>query len=289
MNYLLHLLVMIDIYLLLALSLNLVLGFGGLLSLCHAAFYGVGAYAFTLLSMKLGLSFLPALALSLVFTGLVAFLLGIPGLRFRGDPFVLVTLGFQVIIFSVLYNWTSLTRGPYGIPGIPRPEIFSWHVDTLPEFAVLSIFFVLLYLGIFVPLYRSPFGLALRALREDERAAEALGKPAYRYFLTAFIITGTAAAVPGALYATYVTYIDPTSFTLEESIFQVIILLVGGAGNLRGPVIGTIFMVLLPEVLRFLGLPSTVAPNVRQILYGLILVVLMYFRPQGIMGDFKLR
>jgi len=280
---------MIGIYLILVYSLNLVLGFCGLLSLCHAAFYGIGAYTYTLLVMNYEIPFLLALFLTVCITGIFAFLISIPGLKFRGDPFVLVTLGFQIIIFSVLYNWISLTRGPYGIPGIPRPEIFGLKIDSIYEyfcFVLCVLVVVLVFLGI---LYRSPFGLALKSLREDEKAAESLGKSAYHHFLWAFTIGGAIAGIAGALYASYITYIDPTSFTLDESIFQVVILLVGGAGNLIGPTLGTIFMILLPESLRFLGLPDTVAANVRQIIYGGILILLMYFRPQGIKGDFKIR
>ena len=289
MNYVLHLCIMIGIYLILAYSLNLVLGYCGLLSLCHAAFYGIGAYTYTLLIMHFKIPFFLALLLAVIITGIIAFLLGIPGLRFRGDPFVLVTLGFQIIIFSILYNWISLTRGPYGIPGIPRPEVFGIPIDSIHKYFLFVFFIVAIVAIVLFKIYRSPFGLALKALREDEKAAESLGKSAYHYFLWAFTIGGAIASISGALYASYITYIDPTSFTLDESIFQVVILLVGGAGNLIGPTLGTIFMILLPEALRFLGLPDTIAANVRQIIYGGILILLMYFRPQGIKGEFKIK
>ncbi len=289
MNYILHLLIMIGIYLILAYGLNLVVGFGGLLSLCHAVFYGIGAYTSTLLMVKAGVGFLPSLVLSLLITGLFAFLIGIPALRFRGDSFVLVTLGVQMIVFTVLYNWVGLTRGPYGIPGIPRPVVFGYEVTSLIEYLVLvgaTLIITIIFLFI---LYKSPFGLVLRALRDDEMAAEGLGKSPIHNFLYAFIIAGGFASIAGTLYATYVTYIDPTSFTLDESIFLLAILLVGGAGNRKGPFIGTVFMIILPEALRFLGLPDTVAPNVRQMIYGLTLIVLMFFRPQGLAGEYRVK
>jgi len=206
MDYILHLCIMIGIYFILAYSLNLILGFCGLLSLCHAAFYGIGAYTYTLLVINFKIPFLLALSLTVGITGILAFLVAIPGLRFRGDPFVLVTLGFQVIIFSIFYNWVSLTRGPYGIPGIPRPEIFGLKIDTISNFFWLVLIianFVSLFLA---KLYRSPFGLALKALREDEKAGESLGKSAYHYFLWAFTIGGAIAGIAGALYASYITY-----------------------------------------------------------------------------------
>ena len=289
MNYILHLLIMIGIYLLLAYGLNLVVGFGGLLSLCHAVFYGIGAYASTLLMVKAGVSFIPSVILGMVITGMFAFLVGIPALRFRGDPFVLVTLGIQMIVFTILYNWVDLTRGPYGIPGIPRPKVAGYEISSLPEYLLLVGAVVLLSVVVLFALYRAPFGLALKALRDDEMAAEGLGKSPVQMFLYAFVISAVFASLAGSLYATYVTYIDPTSFTLDESIFLLAILLVGGAGNKKGAFVGTVFMILLPEALRFLGLPDTVAPNVRQMIYGLTLIVLMFFRPQGLAGEYRVK
>jgi len=289
MNYILHLLIMIGIYLILAYGLNLVVGFGGLLSLCHAVFYGIGAYASTLLMVKAGVSFVPAVLLGMVITALFAFLIGIPALRFRGDSFVLVTLGIQMIVFTIMYNWVGLTRGPYGIPGIPRPVIAGYEITSLQEYLVLVGIILVITVVMLSILYRSPFGLALKALRDDEMAAEGLGKSPVHMFLYAFVISAVFASLAGSLYATYVTYIDPTSFTLDESIFLFAILLVGGAGNKTGPLVGTVFMILLPEALRFLGLPDTVAPNVRQMIYGLTLIVLMFFRPQGLAGEYRVK
>jgi len=138
-------------------------------------------------------------------------------------------------------------------------------------------------------LYSSPFGLVLKSLREDEKAAEALGISPFWNFLKAFTIASSIAGVAGALYASYVTYIDPTSFTLNESIFLVTILLLGGSGNKKGPFFGVLIMIIFPEVLRFLGLPDSIAANLRQMIYGIGLVLLMYFRPQGIAGDFEVK
>ena len=220
---------------------------------------------------------------------LAALLIGLVALRFRGDFFVFATLGFQMIVFALLYNWAGLSRGSLGIYGIPRPEIFGWSVDTIREYALL----ILLANAILLPplflLYRSPFGLSLKALRENERAAESLGISAFRQYLTAFVISGTLAAVAGALFASFITNIGPNSFNLRESIFIVSILLLGGSGNIRGPILGVAVMILLPEYLRLLGLPDTIAPNVREIIYGITLILLMYWRPQGLAGEYALR
>jgi branched-chain amino acid transport system permease protein len=297
MEYLIHILIMIGIYMVLIYSLNLLIGYSGLLSLCHAAFYGIGAYAFTLLSIKLNLSFFYALFFSIIITGIIAFLVGIPATRLRGDMFVLVTIGFQIIIFTILYNSIPITRGPYGIPGIPRPFLsflpfrskIGIEIEELPEYLFLIFITDLIFVFLLFIIYKSPFGLALKSLREDERAAQALGKASYKYFLYSFIIAGSFSSISGSLYASYITYIDPTSFTLSESFFQVAILLLGGSGNIKGPFFGLIFMIIFPEILRFLGLPDTIAPNVRQIIYGFSLLILMFVRPKGFFGEYEIK
>lgn len=288
MNYILHILVMIGIYLPLAYSLNLALGFGGLLSLTHAAFYGIGAYAYTLLLTGTGMHPLIALGAAILITAIIALGTGTIALRFRGDLFLFVTLGFQMIAFVILYNWVGLTHGPYGIAGIPRPTLFGMTIRTPLQYAMLAAATNAVALPLLFALYRSPFGKALKALRENETAAEALGINGKRIFIQAFVLAAAFAAIPGALYASYVTYIDPTSFTLKESIFIAAILLLGGAGNRIGPLIGVLIMLLLPEGLRFVGLPDAMAHNMREIIYGLTLAMLMYLRPQGIAGEYSM-
>lgn len=287
MNYLLHILIMISIYTILTLSLNLPVGYTGLLSLAQAAFYGVGAYVMTLLMMKMGINFFVCMAIAIVFSAAVSLLVSYPSTRLHGDYFILASLAFQIIVFTILYNWIDLTRGPYGIPGIPRPDILGIRFDNLYKFFVLS---GGLAFGVFLiakRLYSSPFGLVLKAIREDELSATSIGKDVRRFKILAFAISSGMAGVAGALYASYVTYIDPTSFNLDESIFILSVVLVGGSGNLRGPVIGTLLMILLPEGLRFLGIPDSVAPNVRQIIYAIVLILLMRFRPQGLVGEYR--
>lgn len=277
---------MITLYVTLALSLNLVVGYAGQLSLCHGAFYGVGAYASTLLLVKAGWAFLPALLGAVAVSAMLSLAVGLPSLHLKGHYFVLATIGFQMIIFSVLYNWVDLTRGPYGIPAIPKPAILGWKATTLSVFLLLAALAAALVAWLLWQLARSPYGRALQAVRDDELAATALGKNPLFFKTTAFVISGGLAAVSGALYAGYVTYIDPTSFTLDESIFIVAVVIIGGAGNLKGPIVGAAFMVILPEILRFVQIPGTIAPNIRQIIYGLLLILVMRFRPQGVAGRY---
>lgn len=286
MNYLYHILIMMCLYAILAQSLNLVVGYGGMLSLCHAAFYGLGAYIASLLMMQAHWPFLLSLVAAVVAVGAVAWLVSIPAIRLHGDFFVLATLGFQVIVFAILYNWVDVTRGPYGIPGVPRPSIFGLSITSPPAFLALAFVAALVCCGVLWLLLASPYGRTLQAVREDEIAAASLGKDVNAFKRSAFAWAGAIAAVPGVLFATYSSYIDPTSFGLQESIFILCILILGGAGNLRGPIIGAAVLVLLPELLRFLRIPDSVAANLRQILYGLALVVMMRLRPQGIAGKY---
>lgn len=287
MNYLIHILIMICIYAVLGQSLNLLAGYTGLLALSHAACYGIGAYVSTLMMMHAGWNFLPALSTGILAAMVLSLIVGLPSLRLKGDFFVLATLGFQMIVFSILYNWVSVTRGPYGIAGIPKPKLFGLVFRTPAAYLGLSIVTATL---VFVLCWRfsiSPFGKVLEAIREDEVATLALGKNVSAFKTQAFVIAGGMAAMAGALFAGYVTYIDPTSFTLDESIFILAIIIVGGAGTLRGPLIGAVLLVLLPEALRFLQVPDTLAPNVRQIIYGFLLVVMMRLRPQGLAGKYS--
>lgn len=286
MNYLWHILNMIGIYALLAASLNLVAGYTGLLSLCHAAFYGLGAYITTLLMVGAGLNFFWALGCAILLTAVSSLLISAPSLRLRGDYFVLATLGFQIIIFSVLYNWVGLTRGPYGISGIPVPKVFGIEVDSVARFLVFTALVGSLSMAILWLLAHSPFGRVLRAVRDDELAAAALGKNVTVLKTIAFVLAAAFAAIPGALFASYMRYIDPTSFTLTESIFIVSMVVIGGAGRFAGPLAGAVLLVLLPEALRFLQIPDSVAANLRQVIYGVLLITLMRFRPRGLMGEY---
>ena len=289
MNYILHILIMIGIYIILSLSLNLLVGYGGLLSIAHAAFYGIGAYIYTLVLVNWGMPFWLAMLFAILGTSFIALIIAYPTLRLKGDYFILATIGLQMIVFDILYNWVDLTRGPYGIPGIPRASLFGLEFRSIPANLLLVAALTILVVFFSKGIYDSPFGRILKSIREDETASKAMGKNTPNVKIWAFVLAGGIAAIAGALYSSYITYIDPTSFTLDESIFIIAVILVGGSGNLKGPIVGAFFMIILPELLRFLGLPDTIAPNVRQIIYALTLILLMFFRPQGIAGEYRLK
>ncbi|MGA2260024.1 MAG: branched-chain amino acid ABC transporter permease [Acidobacteriota bacterium] len=287
MTYLLHVATMIVIYTMLACSLNLLAGYCGLVSIAHAAFYGFGAYVGALLAIRFGCDLLVEMACVTLVVGMVALLVGWPALRILDDYFVLVTFALQAIAFGVFNNCVSLTGGPLGLPGIPPPSLLGWRVSTHLGFLGLTSLFCMITLAFSFLLVRSPIGRILVCVREDEVFAKVLGKDVVRVKISLFMISACFAAVAGVIYAHYTTFIDPTSFTINESIFVISIVIIGGAGSLSGPIVGAVILVTLPEVLRFAGLPSDIAANSRQIIYGTVIVVMMMFRPQGLLGKYR--
>ncbi|MGH6935672.1 MAG: branched-chain amino acid ABC transporter permease, partial [Methylocella sp.] len=255
-------------------------------SIAHAAFYGLGAYTSALLAVHFGAPFLAGVLAGMAVAALVSVVVSLPSLRLHDDYFVIATFGFQMILFSIFNNWMDLTRGPLGIPGIPLPMIFGWTIESQIELVGLIAVFAATAYIVVGRLSTSPFGRVLRAIREDEVFTQALGKNTLRFKVTAFAVSAALAASAGSLYAHYITYIDPTSFTIMESILIISMVIIGGAGSLWGPVIGAVVLVTLPEALRFLGLPSGVAANLRQVIYGILLVLMMMFRPQGLVGRY---
>jgi len=286
MDYFLHILVLAMVYTILAMSLDLLAGRTGLLSIAHAAFYGLGAYTSALVAVHFGVPFVVSVFAGIVVAALISFIVSLPSLRLHDDYFVIATFGFQMILFSIFNNWMDLTRGPLGIPGIPQPVIFGWKVDTHLEFLELAAMFTCFAYFVVWRITSSPFGRVLHAIREDEVFAKALGKNTLYFKATAFAVGAVLAAMAGSLYAHYITYIDPTSFTVMESILVISMVIIGGAGSLWGPLVGAVVLVTLPEALRFVGLPSSVAANLRQIFYGSLLVIMMMFRPRGLVGSY---
>ena len=287
MEYLTHLAILFFIYAILGVSLNLLVGYTGLLSSAHAAFYGIGAYATAIALTSLHINFFLSLAAGIIITGIIAFLIGIVLSRFRGDYYALVSLGFNVIVYSVLLNWQGLTRGPLGMPGIPRPE-FVFDFSSNISFLILSFLFVIVIYIISRFLVASSFGRVLKAIREDEQAIQVFGYNTNHYKLAIFVISAGMAAAAGSLFASYITFIDPSSFTVMESVFILAVIILGGLSNLRGSILGAFILVLLPEALRFAGFPQAIAAQMRQMVYGLCLIFLMLFRPQGLLGEYKL-
>jgi branched-chain amino acid transport system permease protein len=281
---------MLNIYILLVLSANLPVGLANLLSICQAAFYGIGAYFSAYFLMRFSLPFIMVAVIVMALTGICSLVVSFASVKLKGDYFVLATLAFQMIVFTILYNWTSVTRGPYGIPGISSVKLLGiWNISGVYGYFILTTVLSGIVILLFKRLKFSPYGRVLTAIRSDELSVSALGRSPIRFKTWAFFISAAFSGLAGLIYASYISYIDPTSFTLDESIFILTALFIGGIGNIKGPVLGAVFVVFLPEILRFVGLPDAVAANLRQIIYGLSLVIIMYLRPQGLWGKIVLK
>lgn len=289
MEYILHILVIAGTYIILTLSLNIIVGYTGLPALGHAAFFCIGAYTSSLLALNIGLSPWIGLLTGACIAALSGIIIGYPAVRLKGDYLALATFGLGVIIYSIAKNWVSLTRGPMGLPGIPGFSIFGFQLSEIWSYLLLVLVFVVITVFIINRIVNSPFGRILRSIREDEIASEVLGKDTNKYKLMVFIIGAFFAGIAGSLYSHYITFIDPSSFTIMESITILLMVIFGGMGSISGSVVGAVILIVLPELLRFLGMPSSIAAPMRQMIYGLLLVVLMLKRPQGIMGAYKFK
>ncbi len=281
MEYILHILIIVLFYVMLSQSLTLTAGYSGLISLAHAGFYGIGAYTSALLSVNYGFPFLATLPIAMILSGIIAAFVSFIALRTVDDYFIIITLGIQVVAFSIMNNWMDLTNGPLGILGIPAISILGFEFSSKISFLILTLVLATLVFYILRNVTQSPFGRILIALSEDEIFTKSLGKKVYQAKVASFTIGAMFAAIPGVLYAHYISYIDPTSFTIDESIFILSIVIIGGMRNLWGSAIAAAVLVILPEALRFIGMPSNIAANMRQIIYGLALIIMMFKYSHG--------
>jgi branched-chain amino acid transport system permease protein len=289
MEYLIHIFIIAGIYTILSLSLNLIVGYTGLAALGHIAFAAVGAYASSLLALNIGISPWIGLLIGAIFASVLGAIVSYPSLRLKGDYLAIATFGLGIIVYSIAKNWVSLTRGPMGLPGIPSFSFFGFQFNNVWIYLVLVLFFVAITYITIRNITKSPFGRVLTGIREDEIATEAMGKNIVKHKLIVFVVGAFFAGIAGSLYAHYITFIDPSSFTAMESITVLLMIVFGGMASLPGSIVGAMVLVIFPELLRFLGLPSSVAAPLRQMLYGLLLVVIMIFRPKGLIGKYKFK
>ena len=290
------------IWAILAVSLNLVVGFTGLLSIGHIGFFGIGAYAMAFLTSDasyeqlrteaiptFGWPFFAALPVSVVLAGLTALLVGIVFNRFRDDIFVLVSFGFAIIAFSVFLNLRPVTRGAFGIHEIERPAIGGWVLDGEVEFLVFALVCLAFTVLVCWLIVSSSFGRVLTAIREDEEAIAVFGYQVTHYKLAVWVISAMMAGLAGGLFGSWTSFIDPNSFILLESMLLVCIVILGGLATIWGSLLGALAFVLLEEGMRFLPfIPPEYVGQARQIVLGVLLVLLMLFRPQGLVGRYRL-
>ena len=275
--YHLHIVIMAGIFGVLALSLNLLLGYTGQLSLGHAAFFGIGAYTSALLTLKLDWSFWPALAAAIALAGAAGWIIGRLALKLRGAYFVLVTISFAGVISLVSVNWIELTNGPLGLPGVPAPELGPWSLRTKTAYYYLVLAAVGLSYLVCRRLVMSRIGRALVALRENETLAESVGIDSTHYLVLAAVISAAMAGLAGGLYAHYTRFVSPEVFLFSYTVTMVIMVVAGGKGTLAGPIVGAVIFTVLPEALRALT-----SWQWQMLLYGILLIAVLFFMPRGI-------
>ena len=280
--YVLYVLTLALCYAIPAIGMNLLFGYTGLVSLGHMGFAGIGAYTTAVLMKDYGVPFLPSLLSGAAAAGLAGFLVGIPCLRLRSHFFIVVTLAVGMILFTLFNNLDGLTGGAEGLPGIPRPTGFTIG-SFVVEFRTLTGFYLLVFVVtalIFLLQYvlvRSDVGRSFSSVRQDETLAAARGVNVFAHKLFAFVLSAAIAGVGGAMKVLFLRAAAPLSFELQESINLMMMLILGGAGFLIGPIIGAITFVALPEFLR-------IASNLRLIFFGFVLLLLARFAPKGICG-----
>ena len=275
--YHVHVAIMAGIFGVLAMSLNLLLGYTGQLSLGHAAFFGVGAYTSALLTLKLEWSFWPALAVAVGLAGAAGFFIGRLALKLRGAYFVLVTISFAGVISLVSVNWIELTNGPLGLPGVPAPELGPWSLRTKTAYYYLVLAAVALSYAVCRRIVRSRIGRALVALRENEALAESIGVDVTHYLVLAAVVSAAMAGLGGSLYAHYTRFVSPEVFLFTYTVTMVIMVVAGGKGTLAGPLVGAVLFTVLPEALR-----AAASWQWQMLAYGVLLVALVFFLPRGI-------
>jgi branched-chain amino acid transport system permease protein len=274
-NYHLMVLNIAALNVMVVIGLNLLIGYAGQISLGHAAFYGLGAYLSAILTTSCGFPLWPTMVLAMVLTGGVAYAIGIPTLKLEGHYLVMATLGFNIIVGVVLTHLDAVTGGPSGFAGIPRLGIgaFVFDSDRKTYYLLWPVSLGVLFLA--MNLIHSRVGRAMAALSHNEIAARCAGIDTQSYKVKIFVISAAVASLAGSLYAHYITFISPGSFSFFYSIQVVTMVLVGGMGSLWGSVFGAILLTVLPEMLH-------AVKEYNVLVYGAILMVVLIFLPQGL-------
>lgn len=272
----------------LALSLNMVVGMTGLLSLAHAAFYGIGAYVTAITMTSFGFNFFASLLIGAVINILVAIFVGQILSRFKSGYYAIVSAGLAIIVYSLLLNAKGITNGPLGIFGIPKPVLFGYAIESNSAFLILSLVILAIIFAIYRYIDKSSFGRGLKAIREDEELATVMGYSVGRMKNIIFSASAVIAGIAGGMFASYIAFIDPSTFQVKESIFLFTIIIIGGLASGVGSIVGALILLSLPEILRFVGLPYEIAAQLQQIIYGLALILMMVYRPRGFFGKYRM-
>ena len=285
-GYILNLLILVSISGILAASLNFIIGYAGIFSMAHAAFFGVAAYTGALIAMHLSTSLLVAIPAAMAICAALSFVISLPSLRVRGDYFVVASLGLQMIAFTVFSEWKGVTGGIGGLTGVPVATLFGFKLHSLESFFAVSLACLALVALLIYTLARTSFGRNLKAIRDNEVAAASFGKNTIAIKTIAVAISTSLCGVAGVLYAFHISFVNPESFTVDQSVLIMAMIVIGGTGTVFGPILGALIIHLLPAGLTYLTfLPARDLASLQQIIYGAAMVLLMIYRPSGIIGS----
>lgn len=273
-----------------SIGLNLIVGYAGLLSLCQAAFLAIGAYSTAILMTAYGTGFFLSMIISGLTASVMGLLIGIPSLRLKGDYLAIATLGFGEIVKNIILNWDSLTKGPMGINGIPGFSIAGTTLTYMDKQAWAILIWIIVAISYYLirRTVRSRIGRALEAIREDEIAASAMGINTAKYKVGAFTFGAFLAGIAGSIFACFNQSVAPLTFDFMMSIMILCMAVLGGLGNSFATLIGTVIIIITSELPRLLGISHIIPPQLNQILFCSILIIMMIYRPQGLIGRIKI-
>ncbi len=285
MDYIIHIINSVLIYITLVASLNLILGYAGIVSMCHAALFGIGGYVSALLAMHLGLNFLIGILLAMATTGIIGLLLAIPSLRIKDEYLILFTCAFQLVVYGLMVTEIDITRGETGLSAIPRANLFGLQFVTPRSYLPLLLVLCAILFLICWRVSHSPFGRMLKCIRENESATESLGKNVLQQKVLTFMVGGMVAGAAGSIFAHYNAYLNPVSFSLHSTILMIAMVILGGSANMLGSVVGALLLLGIPEALRFIPGTATLIGPLRDVVYGGLLILFMRFLPQGLIPE----
>ncbi|MDM0070636.1 branched-chain amino acid ABC transporter permease [Variovorax sp. J31P207] len=284
MEYVISLLVLIGLYVILSSSFNLIIGFGGLVSIAHPIFFALGAYTVGVLSVQFELHPVLSVAAGGAVALLASFMLSLPSLRISGDYLLITSIGFQLGLIEIIKNLDFL-GGASGLSGIPN--IVEAHRSAV--FAAVALALAVASVLLVRWLVRGPYGRAIQAMRDDELAFSALGRNAMNIKMTLFALGSGMAGVAGGIYAYYYQYLTPDQFQILQSAMILTMVVVGGMGSVYGPVVGAVLLIVLPEAITFLNLPSEIMGPLQGVIFTLLVIVFLFLRPQGLVAPARTR
>jgi branched-chain amino acid transport system permease protein len=284
LEYFISVIILICVYIILSSSLDIVFSNAGIFSVSHAAFFGTGALIYAILS-KAGISnYFLIISVVVIVASAIGMTIAACTLRIKGDYFIIASFGFQMIAYDIFYNWVRFSSGATVIYAIPKPIIFGIVFDTNAKYIFLTLIITSFCLYVCWRLSKSQFGTILKAIKDDEVAIQATGRNPLIFKVKALVLSGILASIAGMIYSGYLTIFVPYSYNVDLSIAIIAMVIFGGSGNVLGASFGALVLVIIPQLISFLKLPVTIVGPLQQLLYGLLLVIFMRIKPEGLLG-----